>query len=297
MIKHGTRPIPLDKRDLSYVRTFGSASLIDFPDEYSSDAGLTIPDQIAEMAPYECTGYTTTDLLTDETGIIYSPDYTYAKTCEVSNVYTDPQGADIRKALKSAAVFGCLPKTLAPFSAAEKGEEFVCQYKNWPTDLDNEASAHTIVPYFNVDRVSGFDWFDSIRSALWLSKAEKRSVSVGTPWFNEWLYPQNGIISTIMTGDPEELSWHNWKICGWKMIDGIPYLVGKPWLGKNYGSGGFAYFPRQVVNAFMGIIGTGAFTIRRATIADLQTVKYSRFEQVLEWLQQIIIKLLNKNGL
>src|SRR3954465_4016348 len=121
MINHGLQPLQPDKRDKKYLfhRSFGAVSPLDLPESYSCDAGLTMPDQNADGAFTECTAYTTTDLATDEDGIEYSPDYTFAQTLRLINVPANTQGADQRTALKSAIAYGLLLKDHAPVSAKE----------------------------------------------------------------------------------------------------------------------------------------------------------------------------------
>lgn len=257
MIRHGTKPIKKDPRDYSFHRTFGAVSSpLVFPDEYTCDAGLTMPDQNADGYPYGCTGYATTDLCQDEDGIQYYAPFTYWKTCDMEgHDYTT--GCQIRNSLDSARVFGVLPYG---FSA------------------DTFALEHRRGAYFNVDKVDGLDWFDSLRSALYLNRAEKRAISIGTPWFPSFERPsafgQKGIIP-LESADVSKLPWHNWAIKGWITLGGTPYLVAKTWQGRGYGDNGYAYFSRAIINTLMAIPFTGAFTVRQFKPEDVQSVQSS----------------------
>src|SRR3990167_5413029 len=132
MPKNGARPTELDPRDYSFVATFGALSPIALPDEYSVDAGLTMPDQNGDGNPYSCTGYTTTDLGTDQDNVIYSPEYTYMKTLFLQGLPPETNGSDIRPALKSSKVYGLLPRLNTPIDLLGKGEDFTAAQANWP---------------------------------------------------------------------------------------------------------------------------------------------------------------------
>lgn len=132
------------------------------------------------------------------------------------------------------------------------------------------------------------DSFDLIRNALQLNQ---RSVSMATPWYPTWAKTTNGIIAPPNSYDTTFASWHNWKCCGWKTINGVPYLIGKSWQGKTYGDNGFCYFPRDVINQVMSIPGTGAFTLTPYTNATAQTVVLTLWEYVGSYLRLIANKI------
>lgn len=265
-IQHGTRPIARDSRDYSFRRTFGAVASGELPDSYNCDAGLTMPDQNADGYPMGCTGYTQAELCTDEDGVIYRPDFTYKKTLYMENASMG-SGCDIRDALKSTIVYG-----------VQRQDE----------TTDAQAVAHHRGQFFNVDKTT--DYFEGIRNALWSNRLSKRSVSIGTPWFQEWHATQKGIIETkfAYSGNPDDYPWHNWKISGWKTINGAPYLIGKTWQGKNYGDSGFAYFSRQTINDVMAIKGTAAFTLAQADPGNIQTVRLFTLQTILTYLYRIL---------
>jgi hypothetical protein len=177
-------------------------------------------------------------------------------------------GCTIEDSLKSTIVYGVMPK----------GEADV-----------PKAGEHRRGQYFQVEAV-GTDFFDAIREALFANWAEKRSVSVGTPWFNEWGFAPQGILHDfVLRGDEP---WHNWKISGWKMISGQPYLIGKTWQGTGYGDGGWCYMSRTLCNKVFAVSGTGAFTVRKATAADIQTIKLDIISTILSYARLWLSNLL-----
>lgn len=290
-MKSGTRPQELDERDFSFAQTFGAITPIQLPSEYSVDNGITMPDQNADGNPYSCTAYTTTDLGTDQDGIVYEPKYTYMKTLYLQGLPPETNGSDIRPALKSAKIYGLLPKESVPENIKEKDEDYTANQANWNVELDKIAGLleHRKSGYFNIYEDGGQDWFDSFRSALYLNRNDKRGISVGTPWFNEWTSPQAGVLTDSFVYNGANLhSWHNWAIKGWTSINGTPYLIGKPWLGKNWGANGFCYVSRETINKVMEIRGSIAFTLKDATPEDIRPIQLGIIETILHYLYRML---------
>lgn len=265
MKKFGAQPTRIDHRDFDFHRTFGT-TIVALPPEYNCDAGLTMPNQDLpnpmfniSALPFGCTDYTTTELCGDEDKVAYNPGYTESKTLANAS-----QGGDIRKSLNSSIVWGVQTST---------------------ETTDAQAATHRRGQYFNVQAT--IDYFDGIRSTLWANQANKRSVSIGTPWFPNWEQTNNGIISAPFSYDATGLGWHNWKICGWKTINGVVYLVGKTWQGPDYGDNGWAYFPRDVINAVMAIKGSAAFTLAQATPGSVINIQVT----MIQWLISLFSQL------
>lgn len=247
MVRTGTGPTRISKKDYDFHKSFGTIGAVPvFPVEYFTDAGLWVPDQNTgdtmynlPPLPYGCTDYTQADLANDESGAL-SHDPMMLENITNAN---RNGGADIRKSLLAAVKVG------------------------WFTG------------FFNI-QPRQLDFFDSIRYAMISGIPEKRSVSIGTPWCPEFegvglgngkLTP-SGIISM-----PESLStvgvpWHNWKICGWKVIGDQTYLIGKSWQGVKYGDKGYAYFSRPLVNSLMSVPGAVAFTATKGVLPPISTI-------------------------
>lgn len=249
-MQHGARPTKIDYRDYDYHKTFGAVKAIPFPAEYNTDAGLTMPNQeiandyfipTAPALPFGCTDYTTTELNGDLKGGNY---YSPMRIENITHANANG-GADVRQSLLAG-------KSLGYFTGI-----------------------------FNV-RAIGQDYFDAIQTAMASGGTEKRSVSIGTPWYS--IFEQvgaNGILQAPKSFNIAGLPWHNWKICGWKTINGEVYLVGKSWQGPNYGDKGMVYFNRALINSLMAIPGTVAFTATTGALPPISTV-------TLSWLQFII---------
>jgi hypothetical protein len=268
MIQHGTQPVRPDHRNFSLNRTFGAVAQL--PDSYLVDAGFGFPDQNADGLPYGCTGYAQSELCQDEDAAHYSPSYTYLKTRLMEGTAGQNVGCSITDSLKSTIVYGVQEPT---------------------ENTDLQAGTHRRAQYFQVEAV-GTDMFTAIQQALILNEGEKRSVSCGTPWMREWETAPNGILHDfVFTGNEP---WHNWKICGWKQINGQPYLIGKSWQGTSYGDGGWHYLSRDLCNKVFALSGTAAFTVRKATAADVQTVKLTIFSTILSYLRMWAVSLFSQ---
>lgn len=247
-----------------------------------------MPDQNDDNAPTECTGYAQTDLATDEDGVIYSPDYTFAQTLRLTNSPPESQGADLRASLKSTIAYGLLPKAEAPFSAKEKGQTFVADWQRWLAYVDR-AQKNAKPAFFTI--TGPYDAFDNIRSALWLNQASKQGISIGTPWYPEWSATGSDGIAPLsdFSRDPNSLPWHNWAVKGFTTIKGVPYFIGKSWAGPKFGDKGFTYFSRENINGVLAVRGTGAFTIAKTgnRLWSLFGILVENFPALLTYLPQL----------
>lgn len=256
-IKHGVEPTKLDKRDYSYLRSFGATAPAALPTTYDLDAGFYMPNQNLyndffgfPAMPYGCTEYTCNELCSDEDKIPYNPFFTESK------IHANAKGGiDMRTPLASVCSDGVLQKGLPVDPSADK----IAQ--------KNKRAA-----YFRVGQNP--DYFDGARTVIF---ANKRPVSVGTPFFNEWgnkawTAGNDGILPMPNISNVAGLNWHCYKISGWVVINGITYLKCKMWAGPSFGDNGWTYMSREVFNAVMTIVGTGAFTVAQAIPAQIQTV-------------------------
>lgn len=251
-MKSGTGPTQIDHRDYDFHRSFGSAvnALASLPD-YTTDAGLTMPNQneINEQfsppvpaLPYGCTSYTTSELAID---LGVPPTLVNPLLIENVTQANIRGGYDLRQAL----LVGVKLKLFTGI--------------------------------FNI-RAYGQDMFDAVRTAQVAGGTEKRSVAVGSEW--EPIFEQvsnDGLLATPKNFNDPNITWHAWKICGQKTINGQLYLIGKSLQGPKYGFKGLCYFSRPLFNQLMSVPGSVAFTATRGELPPIQTISTT-------WLQWLI---------
>lgn len=251
----------LDHRDRDFLKSFNFAGVSTpvFPDEYNTDAGLWMPNQDATNAefpgspaqPFGCTNFTTCDLASDLDGVLHNP-----AALEVITHANQNGGAQIRDVLMAAKKISL------------------------------------ITGFYNIKAYAPLDYFDAIRFASFSGMPEKRSVSMGTPWYSEW---QNSVLSggvnmpMPQSLDYTNLPWHNWKIGGWKTINGVPYLRAKPWEGPTIGDKGWLNFDRHTINAVMTANKyTVAFTATHATPTAIYTIDMSKFDYLMSFFKTML---------
>jgi len=247
----GLKPLSYDRRDYDLLKTFGATAPAQFPDAYSVENGLWTPNQSDGGDPIF--------------GLPPMPygctNYTQADCC-----------ADDDQHLHNPMLMENVTHANAR-GGVEMREA-----------LNAAKKVYGRTAYFRITATHPLDMFDAIRLGLLSTKEEGRSASVGTPWFFEWTAPKNGILPIPASFSVQNVAWHNWKIAGWKTINGVPYLIGKPWCGKNYGDKGFIYMSRELCNAVFGIPGSCAFTMTKLTGIEPQRVDL----EVVQWIVSLI---------
>lgn len=261
-MNHGIKPVRKDHRTFSFHRTFGSVPSPRLQvEDFDLDAGFGMPDQNADGLPNGCSGYTQSELCSDEDKIMYDPKFTYEKTLEMDSL-EDGEPCDIYTSLSSTIVFG----------VKIAGED------------EKEAIKHKRGAYYQIENSS--DWFDSIMEAL----LQKKSVSFITPWYYCFNKP-DGIVGMEFITQPLPNVWHNCKISGKKTINGVTYLKCKPWQGMNFGDKGWCYFSRETINRLMMIGGTGAFTIAEYDPLNIKRIRLGMMQTMVSYCKMIVRKI------
>jgi hypothetical protein len=257
--RNGTRPSRVDHRDYDFHRSFGSIAPPLFPENYDTDAGLWVPDQ---NAPEPTFG---------------NPALPYG--C------TDYTQADLAADL-AGKLFN--PGTLEALTHANAQGGYSIR-----NSLQAARSLGWINAFFNVIAHAPLDYFDTFRLAMFYGAPEKRSLTVGTPWFPSWEHAAVNRIAIVPMPTDEELAlvrkyqnaypWHNHKISGWESRSGV-VLKDKSWQGTGIGEEGWLYFPREVINTVMAIPGTVAFTSTQVTPNNIKTIPVS----VRQWIMSFV---------
>lgn len=250
MIKDGLNKISPDRRDFSFVHTFGQASPASLPANFSIYDGRTIPNQtdydnrfdpVLPPLPMGCTGETAAFESGLQDGKLYNPEWIYRNTPPGGT-----GGRDMRTMLKFLINNG----------PAEGG-------------ADEKRKG-----YFNIYGVGQVTDYDAVKIALWLSQGEKRGVYVGSYFYPEFVRPVAGSgdgrkyveadgIVPAPSFNTTIASLHCWLITGWKTIGGKEYLEGLTWQGESVGNKGVEYFSREIYNALLAQPYTAAYTISK----------------------------------
>jgi len=285
-MKNGTRPIKrLPKK--AFHELYGGIDVSSIQD-FNLDAGLTMPDQDADSAYSECTGYTVADILTDIFKKAFSGDFSYAAGLHLDGVASSITGGDFHSSMQAAVMFGGQTQIAASIRASNVGELEVSEWTAWMSK--DKAQALSNAQNGTLNALGLADAFDSIRNALAQGKI---SVSMGSPWYSEW--ESNTGADGIMpipadTKNIVDLPWHNYKICGQKTINNTPYLIVKSWQGTKYGDGGYSYMSREVCDAVLDLIGTGALTFNPSASrwASALGIIAERFPMILPYLPELL---------
>jgi hypothetical protein len=273
LIKGGTRPLRRQPRRHAH-HVFGSTSPYSIPN-FNLDMGWH-PDQMADNAPTECTGYTVAKILTDLTGIMRDPDWHYAAARFIEGAPPGVDGADFHAAMNGAVGVGSLPATAAILTAKHNGELTVSDWTNW--DANQKALALKYVQNGTLNALGNGEPFDSILSASYTGKI---GICIGSPWFPEWSaagignsftrnpdgsmsfgagVTKTGIMPKPLITQLGSLGWHAYVVLGKDSTYKSEYAIAYPHQGDGFGEKGIVYFDRDTINAVLAIPGTGAIT-------------------------------------
>lgn len=245
-----------------------------------------IPNILNQLSLDFCSSFTTSELQKLIFGQDVDPLYQMAKIKQVIGNYTT-YGADLRDACQSVIEYGSLPLKNAPYTfgaglATDKTRDFLANWANYPIALDSIALKDKDLSYFAID--GSYDVFDNIRQALYMHRTERRGVTFGLFWHDEWTEAVGGIIPSQM---PSTMNGggHDMAIIGQKTINGVLYLVFQQSWGSTAGDKGFFYFPRTIVDQ-TALLGYGAYNFSRTDKSGLTTVS--------NWLVALITSIFNK---
>lgn len=248
MMKSGCKPHKVNHKNYGYFQTFGETIPPSFPDSYTTDAGLWMPNQDLPQVtqqfdvpalPEGCTDYTTADVGADLIAVLENPE----SVDDITNANAEG-GTSVQTALQAGTSIGFFNS------------------------------------YFQVQPIS-LDAFDSVRLAMLSGVPEKRSVSVGSKWFPEFEQVDSTGILPTPNWDSVDFTWHNHKIGKFLSINGVQYLGSKSWQGSNYGDNGWCYFSRPLFNSLMAISGSVMFTVTHGAPPPPQAISVT----MLEWVE------------
>lgn len=247
---------PVDGRDFKLGAIVGHALPSDMPDEYSVGEPLIIKDQ--GEGTDMCTAYALTAVSEDEEGVVLDPFFTFGATKAITGD-KDAWGADLRSAAKSAVAgdgpYGFLEAkdlSLLTNPANVDMRNVAADPLNIRSKDEIAARAHAKKSYFAVDGPG--DLYDNMRSAMWQTRSEKRSIFTGCNWRSAWTYAEKGIIDIAPAG---QMFGHAIKAFGWRG----EYIKLQLSNGTSIGDKGIFWISRFALNQ--------AFTFGAFTFLDL----------------------------
>lgn len=237
-----------------------------------------------------CTGYALAAVSEDQEGVELDPAFLFAMIKrEMGNI---AWGGDLRTGCKVAQKVGAIEVGQNPDDFGRKSRDFVANWNNWKLDLLLPlASKRLKKSYFKVG--GQYDTFDNLRVALWSNKEAKRSIYTGCTWRPGWMGAKGGVIpSRVVVGGVG----HAFKVCGQKIIKGVPHLVVQNSYNTDTGDGGLFYFPREVVNREFNF---GAYMFidmdpeeARGILEEKGLLVETKDHPFLAWLKRMINKFL-----
>lgn len=243
----GLSKLTKDIRDISHAKVAGTPKNLAFPNDFLVPKLFPIQNQLF----YDfCASFAGTSVSEDQEKAKLSEAYQFAKAMQVNGELTN-YGCDLRTICKSFIKYGSLEENDSPFKLGSQPRNFLADWRNWPFTLDNKAEVHKKGAFLRAD-LGGYDVFDNIRASIWQSGS---AVLTGSMWYQEWWYPQDGIIP-ITQFKPTQ--GHAFVVRGWKTINGTVYLIAQLSNGNTVGDSGYLYFPREVINR--EVPNFGAFT-------------------------------------
>lgn len=197
------------------------------------DTNKIFPDQLDPAAnnAQECVSLAITDICSNIDGRLYSADFSYAMALHIKGAEPSTDGLDPYAAMLATVAYGLLPASSADFTARLMGELYIANWKNYAKDDVAEALKYAR------KGVTTLRSFDDVANYL---VNKKQGVVLAVRWHSNFLQTHPDGSLPLPEGDA--FSYH--AVAVYDRTD--KGLMFKPWLGKNYGDGGYGYMSRQV---------------------------------------------------
>lgn len=199
----------------------------------------------------------------------FSPTWIYNGARFIEGTLSQDVGCYPRDALHWLYMKGCLLERFWPYNP-EKLDTLAP-----PSHLEPEAAKYPLLSYYRV-----IDGTDGICEVL----ANEQYVSIGTPWFEKWIAPENEVLAEVNTWDTV-VGGHETALYGYDKAKQIFYGINS-W-GADWGSQGFFTMPFSAFNIFKQRGGYDAHYI------GLSPAPEPEEEESMCQLSQAIAKFLN----
>lgn len=240
----GWKKDPYDKRDL--IRPIRRAGLPEKVDLLSLMPQVRDQGQVGSCVGFGVGANLYAQALIDglEPGEWFSPTWIYNGARFLEGTLMNDVGCYPRSALKWLGDKGALLEHLWPYNPNR------LDTRTPPSDLNPEAARWPVLSYTRV--VGGAA---GIASAL----AEGKPVSVGTPWYDKWMFTgPDGKLAAITEQD-HPAGGHETVIYGYDALEQV-FLFQNSW-GTDWAKAGRAKMPMQAFSIFTAHGGYDAYTI------------------------------------
>lgn len=196
------------------------------------DKNGLFPNQLdpAENDAQECVALSISDICSNVDNLVYSPDFTYAMALHIKGSEPSTDGLDPYAAMLATVAYGLLPARSADFTARVMGELYIANWRNYAQDDVAEALKYAR------NGVIELRSYDEIAAHL-LNK--KQGVVLSLRWYPNFMSPYaDGVLPVAKTTLP--YTYHAVAVYG-RDDRG---LIFKPWLGKDWGDGGYGRIDR-----------------------------------------------------
>lgn len=231
----GLTKLPKDDKEFSFGAFFKVDKVPDF--EFNIGSSEILDQKDTDF----CSAFATCGASSLQEKKTLNPYWSFAKSKELSGDI-ESWGQDLRSACKVHQKFGAIEYD-REFSLEKHDKSFLRDIKNYP-DFTEQAKVHKKQAYFAMD--SFRSKYDSIVSAIWKFKDEKRAGVTGMLWRGAWNNVEGGIIPGLV-GNQGEFG-HAFIFTGQKYIKNKPHLIAQLSNGEEIGDKGFYYFPKIIVD-------------------------------------------------
>jgi len=193
-------------------------------------------------------------------GLDYSPTWIYNWARAREGTLLSDCGCYPRNAFHMLYLKGFLPEEFWPYNPNKLDTTYP------PSHLEPEAAKYPLLSYYRV-----VDGTIGIREAI----ADGKFVFIGTPWFEKWLYPDNGVLEEVSVYD-KVIGGHATALYGYEKSTNRFYGMNS-W-GGSWGREGLYTMPFQAFNIFKKLGGYDAYYIGDfpASEPDESGCKFSR---------------------
>lgn len=190
------------------------------------------PNQKIDGNGTECVALTAADICGNVDMTPYSADFLYAYTLKLMGKEPNTAGLDPYTGMLTPIVYGLLPMNLVDFTSQTMGELYIANWKNYAIE-DRIAAQKT--------SRAGVKGLYSYKSIVGHMEKYQQGVSLTVKWYQSFdLCGPNG----LLPAPKGNFSYHNVAVYD----HGFLGLKLKPWLGKEFGDGGYCYMSEGIFN-------------------------------------------------